>query len=303
MFIDKEFFKEKHLEIDMEINTKFTSEELKGIMKQPKDSCPYLNKVIEFVSISADSGNILERSTSELNKAVSVIEQISKWSSEWNHIYSEKEGIIEDPFVEAYLERCEYHSNQNKPFDLERSINSLKDHLGNYDDGIYEREHKPKGLNEKEHDDYLTYKKQVILENIEQIRDYAINERAIGQNYKEAYKNISIELELNDIIQPNEIIREEQGHKPNTLNLGILIHDKTTQSFFNQGLLDDFEVSSLSMMDNKQKETILLSKVKNHHPEIENIAFYKDMNDFQKGKGYTVINTAKQSLKNKNRRR
>lgn len=288
----------------MSVKVKFTSEELKGMDKQPEDSCPHLNEIIEHISINKNKNNLSERCFSSLQNAKDVIIRISSWAEKWkNELDSNSDLVSDDPFVDAYLETADFHKNENLHFDINKEITNINCNIENYEEGLKEYLEKPLGFDESSHNDYMNYKKETILKSVEHIRNYAKNERSVGQNYKDAYKNISIELDLNDIIQPYEIINEEQGFKNNIINLGILHHEKTFKEMERIGLLEEHQSAMFSILNKEQIESVIFESVKKEHPDTESIVYFKDLESFQQNKGYDVKRTNKLENKNTNRRK
>lgn len=271
----------------MDIRINFTSEELKGIMKQPQDSCPFLNEVIHYISIQKDKRNLSSNCLESLNNASKVIHSIKDWGQEWKKEYLAKEPLgVDDDFVEAYIDSAKHYQRQNKRFDLNFEIQHLHTLIENYEEGFLEEQKSLPEFNQAEHDNYMKYKSVQILENVERIRNYAKNERSIGQSYKDAYKNISINHEIGDLDQPYEIIHNEQGHRNNIFNLGVLNHQKTFKTLKAKGIIDDFEMVSLSMLSRNKMKEFVFSKIKEYEPTVESIVCFDTIDDFKNKNGY-----------------
>ena len=129
----------------------------------------------------------------------------------------------------------------------------------------------------------LEIRKEILLNKIEKFRKYAILNRTFGSDIKKAYKEISYQKELDDVIQPVEIIEEEQKKKPSLFNLGVLEHVLLTKMTFDK------------------KEKFVIKKIKENNPDIKEVVYFKNIEDFRDKNGYTVNkeNTNKRKLKNK----
>lgn len=276
------------------MNVTFTSEELKNIVKQPKDSCPYLNYVlhsIESKNLVQDEKNKVE---SNLDSAKKIIKNIIVWQKDWEKIL-EKQKIEEhdDPFVEAYIQAAN-ETKKRKTIDLDNSITTLNEGFEDFQNELRNCNMSNElvffNKDEKEENTlYIEMKKNTLIDTIEDIRRFAINQRGIGQHYKDAYKQISISNDFNDIIQPQEVILEEQDEK-DVFVIGILNHEKTTDALIKNDIFDEIEGLLFEKMNTPKKIEFLQYKLKNNDSYDQNkIAFYETMSDFQNKNKYKVV--------------
>ena len=125
--------------------------------------------------------------------------------------------------------------------------------------------------------------------------------RTFGNDIKKAYKEISYQKELDDVIQPVEIIEEDQKKKPSLFNLGVLDHEKTFEYLERENIISDLEHVLLTKMTFDKKEKFVIKKIKENNPDIKEVVYFKNIEDFRNKNGYTVNkeNTNKRKLKNK----
>lgn len=290
------------------MNIKFTSEELKNIIKQPKDSCPHLNYALQKIESENTTEDAKKNVEIELNEAGVTIFDIIEWQQQWKNLFENNKHLDDnDVFVEAYVHTAESLKDTYPKFDLKTNISELISGFEDYQDEIFNK----KMCNdlvefskeEKEENDlFIDMKKKSLSNKIEEIRSYAINQREIGRNYKEAYKQISLNNELNDIIQPQEIIMEEQNPS-DVFILGVLNHEKTTDKLIHDELITDVEGVLFSKMNSKNKIDFIKTKLKEKGQKQEKIAYYENLEDFQNKNKYktTLINEKqKNKVKRKN---
>ena len=280
----------------MKIN--FTSEELLGIMKQPKDSCPFFNNIIKIINQTLNNKdyknikNINDEIYKNLDNAFYIIEDIKEWSNQWEKKYLDNKNLSEgNVFVEAYI-KTGYNS-----FNKQEKLNINKEHLTfkeNIKDFLKKAEHKENKTIEQD--------KKIIFDKIEEFRNNASLNRDFGSNLKKAYKEISIENDFNDIIQPYEIIKEEQSIKENCFILGILDHKKTFEYLLNNEYINEIEEVLISKMENKKKEDFIINKIKKENKEIHTIFYFKNIKAFQEKKGYISKKTIENDFSNKQKK-
>lgn len=292
---------------------RFTSEEMKGIMKQPEDSCPFFNNVIQIISKSIedfDYKNITkvnEEIYDNIYKAFYIIEDIKKWSIQWENLYNDnKKDLEEDVFITAFKDSAYNALDKQKDFDKEKEINNFKNNVGIFTSEVRNLNIKNNLIefDEKEIEDNhisLEARKEILLNEIERFRKYAMLNRTFGNDIKKAYKEISYQNELDDVIQPVEIIEEEQKKKPSLFNLGVLDHEKTFEYLERENIISDLEHVLLTKMTFDKKEKFVIKKIKESNPDIKEVVYFKNIEDFRNKNGYTVNkeNTNKRKLKNK----
>jgi hypothetical protein len=292
---------------------RFTSEEMKGIMKQPQDSCPFFNNVIQIISKRIEDFDyknitkINEEIYDNIYKAFDIIEDIKKWSIQWENLYNDnKKDLEEDVFITAFKDSAYNALDKQKDFDKEKEINNFKNNVGIFTSEIRNLNVKNNLIefNEEEIEDNhisLEARKEILLNEIERFRKYAMLNRTFGNDIKKAYKEISYQNELDDVIQPVEIIEEEQKKKPSLFNLGVLDHEKTFEYLERENIISDLEHVLLTKMTFDKKEKFVIKKIKENNPNITEVVYFKNIEDFRNKNGYTVNkeNTNKRKLKNK----
>lgn len=292
---------------------RFTSEEMKGIMKQPQDSCPFFNNVIQIISKRIEDFDyknitkINEEIYDNIYKAFDIIEDIKKWSIQWENLYNDnKKDLEEDVFITAFKDSAYNALDRQKDFDKEKEINNFKNNVGIFTSEVRNLNIKNNLIefNEKEIEDNhisLETRKEILLNEIERFRKYAMLNRTFGNDIKKAYKEISYQNELDDVIQPVEIIEEEQKKKPSLFNLGVLDHEKTFEYLERENIISDLEHVLLTKMTFDKKEKFVIKKIKENNPDIKEVVYFKNIEDFRNKNGYTVNkeNTNKRKLKNK----
>lgn len=280
---------------------KFTSEELKNIIKQPKDSCPHLNYALQKIESENTSSDVKENVDKELYQAGRIIYDIIEWQTQWKELFLKNKSYnLEDPFVEAYIQTAEQIEKKEK-IDLSTNINSINERFEEYQNEILNKDMSNDLLmfNDEEKTEnilYIDMQKKELTRKIEDIREFAIEQRNIGENYKNAYKQISLINDFNDIIQPNEIIMEEQKNS-DVFILGVLNHQKTTEELIKNDLMNDVEGVLFDKMSSKKKLEFIKTKIKDNEFDYKNIAYYDKLDDFQKGNKYKVYSFDKQKLK------
>lgn len=292
---------------------RFTSEEMKGIMKQPQDSCPFFNNVIQIISKRVEDFDyknitkINEEIYDNIYKAFDIIEDIKKWSIQWENLYNDnKKDLEEDVFITAFKDSAYNALDKQKDFDKEKEINNFKNNVGIFTSEVRNLNIKNNLIefNEEEIEDNhisLEARKEILLNEIERFRKYAMLNRTFGNDIKKAYKEISYQNELDDVIQPVEIIEEEQKKKPSLFNLGVLDHEKTFEYLERENIISDLEHVLLTKMTFDKKEKFIIKKIKENNPDIKEVVYFKNIEDFRNKNGYTVNkeNTNKRKLKNK----
>jgi hypothetical protein len=292
---------------------RFTSEEMKGIMKQPQDSCPFFNNVTQIISKRIEDFDyknitkINEEIYDNIYKAFDIIEDIKKWSIQWENLYNDnKKDLEEDVFITAFKDSAYNALDKQKDFDKEKEINNFKNNVGIFTSEIRNLNVKNNLIefNEEEiEDNYISLeaRKEILLNEIERFRKYAMLNRTFGNDIKKAYKEISYQNELDDVIQPVEIIEEEQKKKPSLFNLGVLDHEKTFEYLERENIISDLEHVLLTKMTFDKKEKFVIEKIKENNPDIKEVVYFKNIEDFRNKNGYTVNkeNTNKRKLKNK----
>jgi hypothetical protein len=292
---------------------RFTSEEMKGIMKQPQDSCPFFNNVTQIISKRIEDFDyknitkINEEIYDNIYKAFDIIEDIKKWSIQWENLYNDnKKDLEEDVFITAFKDSAYNALDKQKDFDKEKEINNFKNNVGIFTSEIRNLNVKNNLIefNEEEiEDNYISLeaRKEILLNEIERFRKYAMLNRTFGNDIKKAYKEISYQNELDDVIQPVEIIEEEQKKKPSLFNLGVLDHEKTFEYLERENIISDLEHVLLTKMTFDKKEKFVIKKIKENNPNITEVVYFKNIEDFRNKNGYTVNkeNTNKRKLKNK----
>tara|TARA_Y100001960_G_scaffold317260_1_gene385357 strand:- start:8922 stop:9806 length:885 start_codon:yes stop_codon:yes gene_type:complete len=292
---------------------RFTSEEMKGIMKQPQDSCPFFNNVIQIISKRIedfDYKNITkvnEDIYDNIYKAFDIIDDIKKWSIQWENLYNDsKNDLEEDSFVTAFKDSAYNAFDKQKDFNKEKEISDFKNNVGIFTSEVRNLNIKNNLIefNEDEIKDNhisLEIRKEILLNKIERFRKYAMLNRTFGNDIKKAYKEISYQKELDDVIQPVEIIEEEQKKKPSLFNLGVLDHEKTFEYLERENIISDLEHVLLTKMTFDKKEKFVIKKIKENNPDIKEVVYFKNIEDFRAKNGYTVNkeNTNKRKLKNK----
>lgn len=292
---------------------RFTSEEMKGIMKQPQDSCPFFNNVIQIISKRIedfDYKNITkvnEDIYDNIYKAFDIIDDIKKWSIQWENLYNDsKNDLEEDSFITAFKDSAYNAFDKQKDFNKEKEISDFKNNVGIFTSEFRNLNIKNNLIefNEDEIKDNhisLEIRKEILLNKIEKFRKYAILNRTFGSDIKKAYKEISYQKELDDVIQPVEIIEEEQKKKPSLFNLGVLDHEKTFEYLERENIISDLEHVLLTKMTFDKKEKFVIKKIKENNPDIKEVVYFKNIEDFRDKNGYTVNkeNTNKRKLKNK----
>lgn len=291
---------------------RFTSEEMKGIMKQPQDSCPFFNNVIQIISKRVEDFDyknitkINEEIYDNIYKAFDVIEDIKKWSIQWENLYNDnKNDLEEDVFIITFKDSAYNALKKQKNFDKEKEINNFKNNVGIFTSEVRNLNIKNNLIefNEKEIEDNhisLEARKEILLNEIEKFRKYAMLNRTFGNDIKKAYKEISYQNELNDVIQPVEIIEEEQKKKPSLFILGVLDHEKTFEYLEKENIISDLEHVLLTKMTFDKKEKFIVKKIKENNPDIKEVVYFKNIEDFRNKNGYIVNkeNTNKRKLKN-----
>ena len=292
---------------------RFTSEEMKGIMKQPQDSCPFFNNVIQIISKRIedfDYENITKVNDEiydNIYKAFDVIEDIKKWSIQWENLYNDnKKDLEEDVFITAFKDSAYNALDKQKDFDKEKEINNFKNNVGIFTSEVRNLNIKNNLIefNEDEIEDNhisLEVRKEILLNEIERFRKYAMLNRTFGNDIKKTYKEISFQNELNDVIQPVEIIEEEQKKKPNLFILGVLDHEKTFEFLERENIISDLEHVLLTKMTFDKKEKFVIKKIKENNPDIKEVVYFNNIEDFRNKNGYILNkeNTNKRKLKNK----
>tara|TARA_Y100000588_G_scaffold112523_1_gene123426 strand:+ start:79023 stop:79907 length:885 start_codon:yes stop_codon:yes gene_type:complete len=292
---------------------RFTSEEMKGIMKQPQDSCPFFNNVIQTISKRIedfDYKNITkvnEDIYDNIYKAFDIIDDIKKWSIQWENLYNDSKNDLEkDSFITAFKDSAYNAFDKQKDFNKEKEISDFKNNVGIFTSEVRNLNIKNNLIefNEDEIKDNhisLEVRKEILLNKIEKFRKYAMLNRTFGNDIKKAYKEISYQKELDDVIQPVEIIEEDQKKKPSLFNLGVLDHEKTFEYLERENIISDLEHVLLTKMTFDKKEKFVIKKIKENNPDIKEVVYFKNIEDFRNKNGYTVNkeNTNKRKLKNK----
>ncbi len=286
------------------MNIKFTSEELKNIIKQPKDSCPHLNYALQKIESESTSHDAKKNVDIELAQAGSVIFDIIEWQSQWKELFeTHKEHHLDDPFVEAYIQTAE-EIEREKDIDITNSLTDINERFEDYQNEIFNKKMSNDlvSFNDEEKEEnvlYIDMQKKELTQKIENIRKFAINQRSVGENYKNAYKQISLINDFDDILQPCEIIIEEQKNN-DSLVLGILNHERTTEALIKNDLMSDIEGVLFNKMSSNKKINFIKTKIKENELEYKTIAYYDELDDFQKGNKYKTETINKNKLtKNK----
>ncbi len=277
---------------------KFTSEELLGIMKQPKDSCPFFNNIIQIINQTLNNENykniknVNNEIYKNLDNAFDTIENIKEWSKQWEKKYLDNKILSKDNvFIEAYVKTGYYSFNKQEKLKIEKENLIFKQKIKDFFLNIENKESK-----------IIEQDKKIIFDKIEEFRNNASLNREFGSNLKKAYKEISIENDFNDIIQPYEIIKEEQDIKNNFFILGILDHKKTFEYLLNNEYINGIEEVLISKMEDKKKEDFILNKIKKQNTEIDTIFYFKNIKDFQEKKGYVSNNIFENNLSKKQKK-
>lgn len=282
----------------MELNTKFTSEELKGFIKQPEDSCPHLNEIL-LKCQNADE-NFEKDTINFLDNATEVIDRIKVWQNHWQNEYLKNKSYSEDDdFIQAYTKTANYYKKDLMKINFTRILEETKKLIRQYQDEINIKNNKEFLINNNEKADvYMSDKKKLILENVEEIRSFASLNRKVGQFYKDSYKHISYEHDFNDLIQPIEIIREEQGNDDTKFNLGIINHKKTFENLIKNNYFEDHEIASFRLFNNDKIENLIVKRIKEKHPEIKDVIYYNNIEDYRNKKGYNIYTIIRPEMKN-----
>lgn len=277
---------------------KFTSEELLGIMKQPKDSCPFFNNIIQIINQTLNNENykniknVNNEIYKNLDNAFDTIKSIKEWSKQWEKKYLDNKILSENNiFIEAYIKTGYDSFNKQEKLKIEKENLIFKQKIKEFFLNIENKESKT-----------IDQDKKMIFDKIEEFRDNAILNREFGSNLKKAYKEISIENDFNDIIQPYEIIKEEQNIKNNFFILGILDHKKTFEYLLNNEYINEIEEVLISKMEDKKKEDFILNKIKKQNTEIDTIFYFKNIEDFQEKKGYVSNKVFENNLSKKQKK-
>ena len=282
---------------------KYTTEELKGIIPQPEDSCPYFNNaILKIQKMINDSDSSLEDSILEdIEKGLNVIERIEIWTNEWMPNF---DIIDEDEELsQAYILAAEDSLNKATQIDIKKTHENFKevfsnDFVGQIEDLSFVA--LPEDNIELSEDDlkiapiFVNIKKDELNDLIEELRSYASLKRAFTNHMKTAYKNHSIMNDLNDIIQPVELIEEQLSKNKKTYNLGVLGSEQSLNKLLNSNIITNIDLFLINKMPDEKKSEIIFDNLRTEG--FEKVSFYKSLDNFKEGKGYK---TQKLNIKNK----
>lgn len=276
----------------------FTSEELKRVIKQPEDSCPFFNNSLELINkkIKDNENNkseaFLKNIKHSMNEAFLVIDDISKWATSWEKLYEDNKSLsANDSFVKAYVQEAHKNKKNVSNFNLNEKFEIFKEKIDFFIDDI-DSDNIKNELNQisKEENEtnriMIDINRKILFEGIEDFRDFAKNQRGIGEFFKKAYKEISLINDFNDIIQPYELIEEEQK-KENSFILGVLDHEKTFEQLEKLNIINEYDEIILTKMSFEKKKNFIIKKIKESNPEVSNIFYFDNIDSFIDNKGYS----------------
>lgn len=284
---------------------RYTTEELKGYKKQPEDSCPHFNNAIQEIQKSINEGksDFIDDISNHINNAVLVVNKIEDWSNDWERSFS----LINnnDDIVVAYVLAAKEEKEKYENIDLEDLKENFESVLNNdfldeldsigFDDPDFELDPEQDEIDRL----FLNMKRDQLFGFIENMRTYASSKRAYTNHMKEAYKNHSIINDLNDIIQPYELI-EDQKKSNNVYNLGVIFSESSNSKLKDDGIISDIDLFLLDKMNEKEKKEIIMEGIKKSG--YASVSFYKTLDDFRDKKGYKtekIDNKPKNKIKYK----
>lgn len=281
---------------------KFTTEELKGFVAQPEDSCPHFNDIIQNIQrmINNVDVNLEDNIIESLNKGFKIIERIDGWSNGWKDSFDEIS--IDDVVTEAYVSAANEELQKNEKINIDEIKEKFLDVLtndftgqisdlsfNNPDIELTEAELNIDRL-------FINMKKVELNEYIEEMRTFASTKRAYTNYMKDAYKNHSLINDKNDIIQPSEIISEQIKPNDNIYNLGVLFSEQSINKLIKDDVISEIDSFLIEKMNNKDKKDLILESLDKNG--FKKVSYYKDLRDFQEGKGYKTEKTeAKSKIK------
>lgn len=288
------------------MKTRYTTEELKGLRAQPEDSCPYLNNIIQNIQlmINNSDSSYSENILLNLEKAFEVISELDDWDKSWKESFSVLDKK-DDFVIIAELEKDKF--KKINPIKLKEEFLTIfnDEFIGMIDDLSFNKKDVELQVSDEDmkiNKLFINMKKVDLHDVIEKIREYASSKRAYTNYMKSAYKNYSVSNNINDIIQPSELIDEQiKPHEKNDIyNLGVILSDQSINKLSRDNIINDIELVLVEKMDDKNKTELIIDAINN--AGFNKISYYKSLSDFSQGKGYKTERIKNiQSLKMKNK--